>query len=156
MTAFRFAEALRAKGHEVRVVGVGVEGEGAFPVRERRIPIVTAVARRQSTYFGEGDEATLRRAFQGADVVHFLVPWKLSRVGERIAREMGVARTAAFHVQPENVTYGAGLGRLGAPIARHIYLRFRISFTTGSSITTAPRPSSRVSSAPTATAPTFT
>lgn len=128
ITAYRFVEALEAKGHTVRVVSVGVEGPNRFPVPERRIPIVSAVARRQSIYFGAPDEAAFRAAFAGADAVHFFMPWKLAKAGRRVAAKMGIPCTAAFHVQPENITYGAGLGRCGSPVAALIYVYFRLSF----------------------------
>jgi glycosyltransferase involved in cell wall biosynthesis/1-acyl-sn-glycerol-3-phosphate acyltransferase len=131
MTALRFAEALRERGHEVRTVGVGVEGPGMYSVRERRIPIATAVARKQSNFFAEPDRRVLRQAFAGADVVHCFLPWALSRAAVAVAREMGIACTAAFHVQPENITYGVGLGKLsllGRPAAFLLYRYFRHRF----------------------------
>jgi 1,2-diacylglycerol 3-alpha-glucosyltransferase len=128
ITAYRFVEALKAKGHTVRIVGVGVHGPDMFPVRERYIPIVTPIARKQSTIFGFPDADVLRRAFQGADVVHFFMPWSLARKGRKIAQEMGIPCTAAFHVQPENITYGAGLGWFGKPMASFIYSYFRWTF----------------------------
>jgi DNA repair exonuclease SbcCD ATPase subunit len=52
----------------------------------------------------------MRRAIRGQDVVHFFYPFKLSREGLEIANEMGVATTASFVVQPENVTQNLGFG----------------------------------------------
>lgn len=140
ITAYRFVEALRARGHKVRVVGLGLSGPDAYPLSEWRIPIVSRIAARQSTRFAKPERQVLREAFTGADVVHFLMPWRLARYGAALARDMGIAHTAAFHVQPENITYGAGLGRLGAPLARIIYLFFRLYFYDGIGLIHCPSP----------------
>jgi len=128
MTAYRFVEALKARGHQVRVVSVGVEGPDMYRLKEHYIPIVTPVAHKQSMIFAKYDKQVMQAALTGADVVHFFMPWQLARKGLRLAKKMGVPATAAFHVQPENITYGAGLGRLGAPIASFIYAWFRLIF----------------------------
>ena len=128
MTAWRFVEALKARGHKVRVVSSGVGGPGMYEVRERYIPIVSAVAKKQSIAFSFPEEKVFRQAFAGADVVHFFMPWKFAIVGKKIADEMGIPTTAAFHVQPENITFGIGLGGTGAPIARLIYHIFKKKF----------------------------
>jgi len=125
ITAYRFVEALKARGHTVRVVSVGVSGPDMYALPERYIPIVSEVARGQSVLFAQPVDAVLREAFTSADVVHLFMPWKLARRARRIAREMGIPCTAAFHVQPENITYGAGLGPAGSPVAHFIYRYFR-------------------------------
>lgn len=128
MTAYRFVEALKERGHQVRVVSVGVQGPHMYGLKERYIPIVTPVARKQQMIFAKYDKGVMQEALTGADVVHFFMPWQLARRGLHLAKKMGVPATAAFHVQPENITYGAGLGKLGAPIAHLIYALFRLTF----------------------------
>jgi 1-acyl-sn-glycerol-3-phosphate acyltransferase len=125
ITAYRFREELIKRGHTVRVVGVGISGADMYPVRERRIPLVTRVSRKQNTYYGKPEIEVLKRAFAGADMIHFFYPWKLSRVGKRLADRMGIPSIAAFHCQPENVTYGMGLGRAGRPLAYILYRKFK-------------------------------
>ena len=56
-------------------------------------------------------EAGFREAFEGADVVHFYLPFQLEKKGRKIAKGMGIPCTAAFHLQPENITYNCGLKR---------------------------------------------
>ncbi len=128
MTAYRFVEALKERGHQVRVVSVGVHGPDMYGLKEHYIPMVTSVAHKQSMLFAKYDQNVMKEALTGADVVHFFMPWQLARRGLRLAKKMGVPATAAFHVQPENITYGAGLGKLGAPLAYLIYHWFRIRF----------------------------
>jgi glycosyltransferase involved in cell wall biosynthesis len=57
------------------------------------------------------DDNVLTEALGWADVAHFLFPFWLSARGKELADEMGVPSTAAFHVQPENITYNLGLSR---------------------------------------------
>lgn len=109
MTAYRFVEELKKKGHTVKVVATGAKGEDCYEVPERYIPLVTEVARLQQIRFGKPVVETLMNAFQGADVIHFYLPFKLEKKGRKIAEQMGIPTTSAFHLQPENVTYNAGL-----------------------------------------------
>ena len=113
ITAQRYAASLRQRGHEVRVVAVGAPKKDKYPVRKRYIPIVSRVAKWQGMCFAQPDDAVLQDAFEGADIVHFFVPFKLCRRGEEIARQMHIPTIAAFHMQPENVSYNIGLGRSG-------------------------------------------
>lgn len=105
MTARRFVERLRKAGHEVRVVTTGEPGEDKYLVPEWKIPVAQNFAHNQGFCFAKPDEEVLRRALQGADVVHLMLPLQLERVALKVAREMGVPCSAAFHLQPENVTY---------------------------------------------------
>ena len=66
-------------------------------------------------------------AIKGADVVHIYQPWPLGRAAERIARQLGVPAIAAFHIQPENVTYNIGLGWF-PPAAHFVYFLLRLAF----------------------------
>ena len=50
MTAYRFAEMLKKHGHEVRVVSIGEEGPGRYPVKEWNLPIAKKIANRQDVY----------------------------------------------------------------------------------------------------------
>ena len=54
----------------------------------------------------------LEKAIKGADIVHIYQPWPLGRRAEKIARKLGVPCIAAFHIQPENITYNIGLSRV--------------------------------------------
>ncbi len=128
ITAYRFVEALRERGHRVRIVSVGVQGPDTYSLPEHYIPLVIPVAHQQSMVFAKYDKKIMTEAFMGADVVHFFMPWQVSRRGVKLAKKMGVAVTGAFHSQPENVTYGAGLGAWGAPVASFLYRFYRFRF----------------------------
>ena len=108
----RFVQTLRDHGNEVRVVSTGVPGPEKYRVRELHLPpIASGIVRKQGMCFAIPDKEVLREALSWADVAHFLMPFWLCIEGVKLAEEMGVPHTAAFHVQPENITYTLGLGR---------------------------------------------
>lgn len=110
MSARNLVSALRERGHEVRIAGMGTRGKDKYVLPELKVPVATAVAHKQGMSFAKPVEETLREAFEGADVVHFYMPFlPLAVKGKRIAEEMGIPVTGAFHVQPENITYNCGL-----------------------------------------------
>ena len=136
VSAMRFATSLIARGHTVRVVACGAPGDELGPdckgpemywVPELVVPIASHLAHRQSTVFAKPDKAVLREAITGADVVHIYQPWPLGRAAERIARKLGVPAIAAFHIQPENITYNIGLGWF-RPAAHLVYVLLRLTF----------------------------
>lgn len=110
ITALRFANGLRARGHEVRMVAIGANGEKDCNVRERYVPVLTEVSAKNQIKFGKFDKKRIRKTFEGVDIVHFIFPFKLEKKCKALADEMGIPTTAAFHVQPENVSYNAHMG----------------------------------------------
>lgn len=109
-TAMRYASALKQQGHEVVMVGFGASGKGNFGVAERRIPLVSWVAAKEGFRFGQPNDAVFDQAFQGVDIIHIFLPFALGRKARDWGRAHQVPVSAAFHLQPENVTYSAGMG----------------------------------------------
>lgn len=129
ITALRSKEQLEKRGHTVRVLTAGpVDGNDIYRLQKRNIPIISKVAQKQHMYFAKPDLSIMREAFKDADLIHFFMPWKISRVGIKLCKKMNIPYTAAFHAQPENITYGMGLGRLGKPVAWWIYQQFKLHF----------------------------
>ena len=106
--------------------GQGSEGPEMFYVPELLMPIASWLAHRQNTLFAKPDREVLTAAIKGADVVHIYQPWPLGRAAERVARQLGVPAIAAFHVQPENITYNIGLGWF-PPAAQFVYVLLRLA-----------------------------
>lgn len=126
ITAKRFANELIRKGHEVRILSNAKSDEiEVFELKTRYIPIVSDVAKKQKVNFSKPDIKVIQEALAGVDVIHMLTPWKTSKVVLKMAKKIGIPITAAFHVQPENITYGAGLGKLGKPFAWYTYYHFK-------------------------------
>lgn len=111
MTALRFADGLRAHGHEVRMVAIGADGEKDCNLEERHIPLVSYVSAKNQVKFGKFNKERIRKTFEGADIVHLIFPFKLEKKCKLLADEMGISTTTAFHMQPENVSYNIHMGK---------------------------------------------
>ncbi len=110
-TARYFAEKMREHGHTVRIVTcIPTDEENVYVTKERKYPIITRIIRSNGMALAKPDEKILEEAIRGADIVHFFVQFKLAQVGKTIADRLGVPSTAAFHFQPENVSYNIGMG----------------------------------------------
>lgn len=132
MSSRNLVNALRQRGHKVVILGMGTEGEDKYVLPELKVPIATKIAHKQGMAFAEPKEEIIREAFKGADVVHFYMPFlPLGIAAKKIADEMGIPTTGAFHVQPENITYNCGLSHsklapklLYKYFKKHIYDNF--------------------------------
>ena len=111
MSARRFVENLRLRGHEVRVLCCGEPGPGKFVVPEKNIPVVTYFSRKQGMVYAKPIEPVIREALADVDIVHYYMPFGIEIATDKIAREMGLPRLAAYHVQAENITYFLKLGK---------------------------------------------
>ena len=124
ISARRFAEGLQKRGHTVTVLTTGQEGENKFIVKSLKLPIgISGIIKSQGMNFAVPDKEIIRKAMQDVDIVHF---W-LSRTAKKIADELKIPNTAAFHVQPENITYTIKMGNVKL-LNDKIYEEFRDDF----------------------------
>lgn len=112
----RFAKTLLDHGHEVRVVSTDTEGRAAefwkngdtaslsYILEKQYIPVFDQLVTSQGMAFAKPDDKILEEAVAWADIIHLLSPFKLAHHTIMTARKMGKPYTAAFHVQPENIT----------------------------------------------------
>lgn len=127
VSARRYAAVLRARGHGVRILSTGDCGPDGYSVPELRIPVFDKLIKSHGMVFGKPEKRVLEQALAWADHVHFLMPFTLSIVTAHRARKMGKPATAAFHVQPQNISYSIGMGRW-TPTNAFIYWLFRTDF----------------------------
>lgn len=127
ISARRFADTLSSHGNDVRVISTGAPREGKYAVEEYHVPVFDKLIKAQGMSFAHVDRALLREAISWAEIVHFLVPFPLSIEGVKICEEMKVPHTAAFHVQPENITSSIHMGHV-LPVNTAIYAGFRDLF----------------------------
>lgn len=120
-SALQWVEELERQGHHVRLVGIGAP---EYPARVNHVPLVSWVARKQQMQFAEPSDTLFRKAFDGVDVVHIYTPFRFGQHACKIARQMGIAVTAGYHVQPENITYSAGPLKYVPGIDSFIYWLF--------------------------------
>ena len=120
-SALQWAQELERQGHHVRLVGIGAP---EYPARVNHVPLVSWVAKKMQ--FAEPSDTLFRKAFDGVDVVHIYTPFRFGQHACKVAKQMGIAVTAGYHVQPENVTYSAGPLKYVPGIDSLIYWLFDI------------------------------
>ena len=125
----RFSKGLQDRGNEVYIVSTGdKKDEYKFNLKELPLlPGISHIIRSQGMSFAIPDTEVLEGAIASVDVVHFYMPFWLSKVGLKICEKKNVPHTTAFHVQPENITYSIGLGT-NTKVNDFIYTHYRDSF----------------------------
>lgn len=121
---------LTAAGHEVRVVACG-GNDAAYGVRKRWIPYFTFMGRLQGITYARPDEEVLRKAFDGADIVHLMLPFALEKRAEAIARRMELPAAASFAMDGYDFVKLAGFGlfpHLAPAVCRHLQSVFYFKF----------------------------
>lgn len=124
MTAVRCADGLKKLGHDVKIIAIGSKD---YPLEERYIPLITWISAKNQIKFAKFNKDLIKAAFSNADIVHFIFPFKLEKKCKKLADEMNIPSTAAFHVQPENMTYNAHINKLKF-FNSIIYYYFRKTF----------------------------
>ncbi|MDR0314830.1 MAG: glycosyltransferase [Oscillospiraceae bacterium] len=120
ISARRFVGILREHGNEVRIVSTGKEGDTQYLMDRVRVPIFDKVIQEQGMQFAKTDIPLLKEAIKWADIVHFQAPFMISHNGIMLCKDFNVPYTAAFHVQPENVTSTLHLSKI-QPINAILY-----------------------------------
>lgn len=100
-------DALRSRGHEVRVVAFDAPGAEDLRLAGFQLP-VRAMQQMHFT-MARPDRALLARAFHDVDIIHVQFPFWLGIVAVEEARRAGKPVVAAFHVQPENALLNVGI-----------------------------------------------
>ncbi|MDR3249130.1 MAG: glycosyltransferase, partial [Treponema sp.] len=124
VSTHRFREELIKRGHTVRIIAIGVKGKYMYSLKEKYVPIATPVASRNNMHFARFDKKIVTEAFTGADLVHLIFPWQVHGKCCKLAKKMGIPVSAAFHCQPENVTYNMMIKLLGVANT-FLYFLFR-------------------------------
>lgn len=129
ISARRFAKGLKDIGHEVYVVSTGnSDNEYKFCLKELPLPPgVSHLVKSQGMSFAMPNTQILEKAISSVDIVHFYMPFFISKAGLKICENLKIPHTAAFHVQPENITYSIGLGT-NAKVNNFIYNHYRDTF----------------------------
>ncbi len=129
ISARRFAKGLQDAGNEVYVVSTGDnKNEYKFNLKELPLPPgISHIIKSQGMSFAIPNTEILEKAISSVDVVHFYMPFFISKSGLKICEKLKVPHTAAFHVQPENITYSIGLGT-NTKVNDLIYTHYRDSF----------------------------
>lgn len=128
ISARRFAMALREHGNEVRVIATGNPADYKYAVRQMKFfPIVEHLITSQGMRLAVPNKHVFEKAAAWADIVHFMMPSPLAVMGLKHVERLGIPHTAAFHCQPENISYTLHMGH-STRVNDFIYNRFRDSF----------------------------
>lgn len=127
-TAVRnLALAMIKRGHQVTVVspfeGEDKTGIKYIQVASRTFTCLGWYVRKNGVILGKPELDKIIKGIVDADVVHLMMPFKMSRATIPLLRQLNIPYTAASHVQPENVLYHLGLGHCKA-LSNNIYRRY--------------------------------
>lgn len=120
ISAQRYAAELRRHGHKVRILcGDKPQSpdderivDGDYCTGILRIPIFQPLCEKHEFFYANANRTIIREACTWADIVHVYTPFFLANATVNCCRAMGKPVTAAFHVQPENITSSLGMGKV--------------------------------------------
>jgi glycosyltransferase involved in cell wall biosynthesis len=127
ISAQRFAEVLRRHGHEVRILATderypdetGLKDD-LYLLPEVHVHPFDSLIHKHGFRFAKCKRAIIREAVAWAEVVHCMMPFPLTRAVKREADRQGKPATAAFHIQPENITSNIRLNKI-KPVTSFVY-----------------------------------
>ena len=108
IAALNLIRAMKERGHNVRVVCSDQnrkEQDGFYIVPTHDFgPLINRYLRKNGVSIARPDAKIINEAIEGADVVHFMTPFSLSRKAIKLAKKKNIPLTAGFHCQAENFT----------------------------------------------------
>ena len=128
ISARRFAMALKEHDNQVRVIAIGKPADYKYAVRQMKFPpVVEHLITSQGMRLAIPNKHVFEKAAAWADVVHFMMPSPLAITGLRHVEKLGIPHTAAFHCQPENITFTLHMGN-SRRVNDFVYNKFRDTF----------------------------
>ena len=122
ISAQRFAGELRKRGHEVRVLCWDTPKEGQrddvqctkddFTIPKFHLPIFQPLCDKHDFSFAYTDKNIVHAACDWTDIVHVFVPFGIEKEAIDYCNQIGKPVTAAFHIQPENMTSSVSMGKV--------------------------------------------
>ena len=119
ISAQRFAGELRKRGHEVRVLCWDtpeyIENkmtDGDFTTPKFNMPVFQPLMDKHDFSFALNNKEIVHAACDWADVVHVFVPFGIEMEAISYCHKIGKPVTAAFHIQPENMTSSVSMGKV--------------------------------------------
>ncbi len=115
ITTRRFAKILSEHGHEVFIMAGSVDDDEYIKGVElgiSKIPVLYQVSRSQGFFFAKVNKEKIKEQVLKSDIVHFLVPFRVESYAKKLCDEYNIPSTAAFHLQPENITSTLRLNKL--------------------------------------------
>ncbi len=107
IAAMNLIRAMKARGHHVITVCPDEDKAGdpdTVVLKKRHFGPFDRYIEKNGVSAARPDPEKLKSAVEGADVVHLLLPFSVSRKMIPIAKSLGIPLTAGFHCQAENIT----------------------------------------------------
>lgn len=123
----RFSQKLIEMGHEIQVVASTVNDEEnlkGYNLGVSKVPILYQVSKMQGFTFAKCNKEEIASAIKRSDIVHHLMPFKIERYAKKLCDEYQIPSSAAFHLQPENITSTIHLNKVDS-VNKYIYKKFR-------------------------------
>ncbi|MBQ9439012.1 MAG: glycosyltransferase [Paludibacteraceae bacterium] len=127
ISAQRYAEELRKRGNEVKILTTGEPGDDRFALPVFKMPVFQPLMDKHDFNFAYNDTVVIQNAVEWADIIHCFLPFAVEIAAKRYADKIGKPTTAAFHIQPQNMTSSVGLGKTEW-INERFYHNFRVFF----------------------------
>jgi 1,2-diacylglycerol 3-alpha-glucosyltransferase len=125
IVALDLIKAMKARGHEVRVVCPDASKKGLecyYVVPSLNFGPFQPIVDANGVSLAKNDTYTVAKAIHDADIVHIMMPFSLGRHALKIARHFDKPVTAGFHVQAQNVTAHL-FSMIHDPIANNLIYR---------------------------------
>ena len=126
IATMRIAEALKAKGHEVRILAAihkNPRDPYFYKIPGFVLPGAEGAQESMVFLFGKNDKKTFEKAIRGSDVVLVQFPFLMAKGVVKTAKRMKVPVVGSFHVQPQNVM--VALGKTSKMLEKTIWLAFK-------------------------------
>lgn len=125
ITCYRLKEGLKKRGHKVQIVCASDKKDpDIFPVPKRSFGIFNSYVAKNDVVLAKKDYAAVSKAVKDSDLVHIMIPFVCGKLAIKAAKEFHVPTTAAFHVQPENVSVHFGMRKF-PPANSMLYFYFK-------------------------------
>ena len=108
IACFNLARYLISQGDEVRFLCSDQDKKDdpnyfVVPVRHFG-PILDYLISKNNVHLSKPDKKIIRKAIEGVDIVHIMLPFVLGKKTVKLANKLGIPVTAGFHCQAENFT----------------------------------------------------
>ena len=129
IAAYNLIQYLKDKGHEVRVLCCDEDKKGwpgYFICPHMNFGILNGYVAKNGIVPGTPDDDVINKALDGVDLVHCMMPFALGNRTAKLADRKGIAVTAGFHVQSENIlshVFLMHLSFLVTPIVYRVFWR---------------------------------
>jgi glycosyltransferase involved in cell wall biosynthesis len=126
IAALNLIRSMKERGHSVRVLcpDQNRKGEPGFYVvpTANLGPVINKYLKKNGVSLSRAKTDIVNEAIDGADVVHFTMPFPLGHKAAKLAKKRGIAVSAGFHCQAENFT--SHIFMKDSRLANWIFYRF--------------------------------